>query len=112
MRGWTARITIRAAACASMCRILSEIVEETVGGAIFAARQPGIGRFGAHEHRQSGNGREQRASAARLRRRKARGPRICDLNYLIAWSRGKIEMTLAEEEGAEDKLIRSWSAKR
>src|SRR5881227_3821012 len=34
-------------------------------------------------------------------------PRICDLNYLIASSRGKIEMTLAEEEGAEDKLIRS-----
>jgi magnesium chelatase subunit I len=34
-------------------------------------------------------------------------PRICDLNYLIASSRGKIEMTLAEEEGAEDKLIKS-----
>ena len=33
--------------------------------------------------------------------------RICDLNYLIASSRGKIEMTLAEEDGAEDKLIRS-----
>jgi magnesium chelatase subunit I len=34
-------------------------------------------------------------------------PRICDLNFLIASCRGKIEMTLAEEEGAEDKLIRS-----
>ncbi|HEY8668380.1 MAG TPA: sigma 54-interacting transcriptional regulator [Tepidisphaeraceae bacterium] len=34
-------------------------------------------------------------------------PRMCDLNYLIASCRGKIEMTLAEEEGAEDKLIRS-----
>src|SRR5262245_49028149 len=34
-------------------------------------------------------------------------PRICDLNYLIASSRGKIEMTLAEEVGAEDKLIQS-----
>jgi len=34
-------------------------------------------------------------------------PRICDLNYLIASCRGKIEMTLAEEEGAEDKLIRA-----
>ncbi len=34
-------------------------------------------------------------------------PRICDLNYLVASCRGKIEMTLAEEEGAEDKLIRS-----
>jgi magnesium chelatase subunit I len=34
-------------------------------------------------------------------------PRICDLNYLVASCRGKIEMTLAEEEGAEDKLIRA-----
>src|SRR3989440_9385354 len=34
-------------------------------------------------------------------------PRICDLHYLASSSRGKIEMTLAEEEGAEDKLIRS-----
>jgi magnesium chelatase subunit I len=32
---------------------------------------------------------------------------MCDLNYLVASCRGKIEMTLAEEEGAEDKLIRS-----
>jgi magnesium chelatase subunit I len=34
-------------------------------------------------------------------------PRICDLTFLIASCRGKIEMTLAEEEGAEDKLIAS-----
>jgi magnesium chelatase subunit I len=34
-------------------------------------------------------------------------PRISDLNFLIASSRGKIEMTLSEEEGAEDKLIQS-----
>lgn len=34
-------------------------------------------------------------------------PRMCDLNNLVASCRGKIEMTLAEEEGAEDKLIRS-----
>jgi len=34
-------------------------------------------------------------------------PRICDLNYVVASCRGKIEMTLAEEEGAEDKLIKS-----
>jgi magnesium chelatase subunit I len=33
--------------------------------------------------------------------------RICDLNSLIASCRGKIEMTLSEEEGAEDKLIKS-----
>jgi magnesium chelatase subunit I len=34
-------------------------------------------------------------------------PRICDLNFLVASCRGKIEMTLAEEEGAEDKLIQA-----
>jgi magnesium chelatase subunit I len=34
-------------------------------------------------------------------------PRICDLNHLLASCRGKIEMTLAEEDGAEDKLVKS-----
>ena len=34
-------------------------------------------------------------------------PRVCDLQNLVASSRGKIEMTLAEEEGAEEKLIKS-----
>jgi magnesium chelatase subunit I len=34
-------------------------------------------------------------------------PRMCDLNYLAASCRGKIELTLAEEEGAEEKIIRS-----
>src|ERR1700723_3093064 len=34
-------------------------------------------------------------------------PRICDLNYLVASCRGKIEMTLAEEDGADDKLVKS-----
>lgn len=33
--------------------------------------------------------------------------RVCDLSHLIASCRGKIEMTLAEEDGAEDKLIKS-----
>lgn len=33
--------------------------------------------------------------------------RICDLNHLIASCRGKIEMTLADEDAAEDKLIGS-----
>ncbi len=34
-------------------------------------------------------------------------PRISDLNYLVASCRGKIEMTLAEEDAAEDKLVKS-----
>jgi magnesium chelatase subunit I len=33
--------------------------------------------------------------------------RIADLHYLTASCRGKIEMTLAEDEHAEDKLVRS-----
>ncbi len=33
--------------------------------------------------------------------------RMCDLNHLVASCRGKIEMTLAEEDGAEDKLVQS-----
>lgn len=34
-------------------------------------------------------------------------PRICDLAYLAAGSRGKVELMLAEDERAEDKLIAS-----
>ena len=34
-------------------------------------------------------------------------PRMCDLSNLVASCRGKIEMTLAEEDGAEDKLVKS-----
>ncbi|HYE21023.1 MAG TPA: sigma 54-interacting transcriptional regulator, partial [Tepidisphaeraceae bacterium] len=34
--------------------------------------------------------------------------RVCDLNFLVASCRGKIEMTLAaDEDGAEDKLVQS-----
>src|SRR4051812_8682772 len=34
-------------------------------------------------------------------------PRICDMTYLAASCRGKIEMTLSEEEAAEEKLVKS-----
>lgn len=34
-------------------------------------------------------------------------PRISDLNHLVASCRGKIEMALSEEDGSEDKLIKS-----
>lgn len=33
--------------------------------------------------------------------------RVCDLAHLVASCRGKIEMSLADEDGSEDKLIRS-----
>lgn len=34
-------------------------------------------------------------------------PRICDLLHLVASCRGKIELTLAEDDAAEDKLVQS-----
>lgn len=34
-------------------------------------------------------------------------PRICDLTYLTASCRGKIEMTMSDEEQAEEKLVKS-----
>ncbi len=33
--------------------------------------------------------------------------RPCDLQHLVASSRGKVEMTLAEDDASEDKLIKS-----
>jgi magnesium chelatase subunit I len=33
--------------------------------------------------------------------------RICDLNHLVASCRGKIEMTLADDDASEDKLVQS-----
>jgi len=89
-------------------RFMLEIVEEVVR----MAR--------ASQHVSQASGVSVRASIANLetlvsnaeRRGLMTGetrvvPRICDLNYLIASCRGKIEMTLAEEEAAEEKLIRS-----
>ena len=32
-------------------------------------------------------------------------PRICDLTHVVPSARGKLELTMAEEEGHEDKLI-------
>jgi magnesium chelatase subunit I len=32
-------------------------------------------------------------------------PRICDLSHVVPSARGKLELTMAEEEGHEDKLI-------
>ena len=89
-------------------RFMSEIVEEMVR---LARSSPHVSQASGVSVRTSIANLETVVSNAERRgivTGEARVvPRICDLNYLIASSRGKIEMTLAEEEGAEDKLIRS-----
>jgi magnesium chelatase subunit I len=89
-------------------RFMSEVVEETVR---LARSSPHVSQASGVSVRTSIANMETLVSNAERRGiltgEKRVVPRICDLNYLIASCRGKIEMTLAEEEGAEDKLIRS-----
>jgi magnesium chelatase subunit I len=89
-------------------RFMSEIVEEMVR---LARSSPHVSQASGVSVRTSIANLETVVSNAERRGivtgEKRIVPRICDLNYLIASSRGKIEMTLAEEDGAEDKLIQS-----
>jgi magnesium chelatase subunit I len=89
-------------------RFMAEIVEETVR---LARSSPHVSQASGVSVRTSIANMETVVSNAERRgirtSEKRVVPRICDLNYLVASCRGKIEMTLAEEEGAEDKLIRS-----
>jgi magnesium chelatase subunit I len=87
---------------------MAEIVEETVRQ---ARSSPHVSQASGVSVRTSIANLETVISNAERRAivndQKRVVPRICDLNFLIASCRGKIEMTLAEEEGAEDKLIQS-----
>jgi magnesium chelatase subunit I len=89
-------------------RFMSEVVEEVVR---LARASPHVSQASGVSVRTSIANMETLISNAERRGirtgEKRVVPRICDLNYLIASCRGKIEMTLAEEEGAEDKLIKS-----
>jgi magnesium chelatase subunit I len=89
-------------------RFMSEIIEQTVR---LARSSPHVSQASGVSVRTSIANLETLISNAERRGirtgEKRVVPRICDLNFLIASCRGKIEMTLAEEEGAEDKLIRS-----
>ena len=89
-------------------RFMSEIVEEVVR---LARSSPHVSQASGVSVRTSIANLETLVSNAE-RRGLATGetrvvPRICDLNYLTASCRGKIEMTLSEEEGAEEKLLKS-----
>jgi magnesium chelatase subunit I len=89
-------------------RFMSEIVEEVVR---LARSSPHVSQASGVSVRTSIANAETVVSNAERRGivtgEKRVVARICDLAFLIASCRGKIEMTLAEEEGAEDKLIRS-----
>jgi magnesium chelatase subunit I len=89
-------------------RFMSEIVEEVVR---LARSSPHVSQSSGVSVRTSIANLETMISNAERRGiltgEKRVVPRICDLNYLVASCRGKIEMTLAEEDGAEDKLVRS-----
>jgi magnesium chelatase subunit I len=87
---------------------LSEVVEEVVR---LARTSPHVSQASGVSVRTSIANLETVISSAERRGiltgEKQVTARVCDLAYLVASCRGKIEMTLAEEEGAEDKLIRS-----
>jgi len=89
-------------------RFMSEVVEEVVR---LARASPHVSQASGVSVRTSIANLETLISNAERRGiltgEKRVVPRMCDLNHLIASCRGKIEMTLAEEEGAEDKLIKS-----
>ena len=89
-------------------KFMAEIIEETVR---LARSSPHVSQASGVSVRTSIANLETLISNAERRGimtgEKRVVPRICDLNLLIASCRGKIEMTLAEEEGAEDKLIKS-----
>jgi len=91
-----------------MPRFMSEIIEEMVR---LARASPHVSQSSGVSVRTSIANVETVTSNAERRGiicgEKRVVPRICDLNYLVASCRGKIEMTLADEEGAEDKLIQS-----
>src|SRR4051812_27722422 len=91
-----------------MPRFMAEVIEEVVR---LARSSPHVSQASGVSVRTSIANVETVVSNAERRGivtgEKRVVPRISDLNFLIASCRGKIEMTLAEEEGAEDKLIQS-----
>jgi magnesium chelatase subunit I len=89
-------------------RFMQEIVEEVVR---LARTSPHVSQSSGVSVRTSIANAEAATSNAERRGlltgEKVVVPRISDLNAIIASCRGKIEMTLAEEDGAEDKLVQS-----
>jgi magnesium chelatase subunit I len=91
-----------------MPAFLAEIVEEVVR---LARASPHVSQASGVSVRTSIANAETVISSAERRGilagEKRVVPRICDLAHLVASCRGKIELTMAEEDAAEDKLIQS-----
>ncbi len=89
-------------------RFMSEIVEEVVR---LARTSPHVSQASGVSVRTSiANAESLVSNAERRGIMTGEGSvvaRICDLQHLAASSRGKIEMTLSEDDGSEDKLIQS-----
>ena len=88
-------------------RFMKEILEETARLArTQPGRQPAVGRQRPHVDRQlRERGLATPSAAACCWARTPVVPRISDLAYLAASTRGKIELTLTEDDGQEDKVI-------
>jgi magnesium chelatase subunit I len=87
---------------------LAEVVEEIVR---LARQSPHVSQASGVSVRTSIANREVVVSNAERRAILAGEQRVvarmCDLNHLVASCRGKIEMTLADDDASEDKLVQS-----
>ena len=79
---------------------------DRAAGAVVVARQPAVGRIGPDVDRQPRERRLQRRAPRPAERRALRACRgSADLTHVVPSARGKLELTMAEDEGHEDKLI-------
>jgi magnesium chelatase subunit I len=92
----------------TMPRFVAEIVEEVVR---LARSSPHVSQASGVSVRTSIANHEVVVSNAERRAILSGEPRvlarICDLGHLVASCRGKIEMTLADDDASEDKLVTS-----
>lgn len=92
----------------SIPRFMQEVIEEVVR---LARSSPHVSQASGVSVRTSIANAETVVSNAERRGlvtgEKTVVPRVCDLNAIAASCRGKIELTLAEEDAAEEKVIRS-----
>ena len=79
---------------------------DLAAGPVVAARQPAVGRLGPDVDRQPGERRlQRRAAGARQRRALDRARGSPTWRTSLPSSRGKLELTMTEDDGHEDKLI-------
>ena len=79
---------------------------DRAAGPVVAARQPAVGRLGPDVDRQPGERGLQRRAAGAHQAASAGSCRGSPTWLAAASSRGKLELTMTEDDGHEDKLIR------